>query len=229
MNRALDGSARSLADGMKFIRASTRFQQPPKVPEVGLWLADEMTPIWQLTADELGTTGIDPPFWAFAWAGGQAVARHLLDAPGEVAGLRVLDLASGSGLVAIAALLAGAAAAVSLDLDPLAGIAARLNAADNGVGEALSVVTGDVLGSLSAVDVDLVVAGDVCYDRDMTPRVLAALSAAVARGVRVLLGDPGRTYLPTEGLELIATYDVPTTADLEGREICPSSVYRLRC
>ena len=227
MNLVLDGSARSLTEGADFIRRSTRFQQPPKVPEVRLWLADEMTPIWQLTETELGTTGIDPPFWAFAWAGGQAVARHLLDSPAEVAGLRVLDLASGSGLVAIAALLAGAESAVSLDLDPLAGIAARLNAADNGAGEALRVVTGDVLMSPGLRDADLVVAGDVCYDRDMTPRVIEALSAAAAGGVRVLLGDPGRTYLPTQGLELVATYDVPTTADLEGREICPASVYRL--
>lgn len=241
VNLRLDGSAAARRAGAEFVRRSTRFQHPARVSEVGLYLADEMTPIWQSTETELGRTGIDPPFWAFAWAGGQAVARHLLDVPSEVAGARVLDLASGSGLVAICALLAGAASAVSLDLDPLAGIAAGVNAAANGVAGRFSVVTADVLegidqfldrpsggAEVAGVEVggvDLVVAGDVCYDRDMTPRVLEALARAAANGVRVLLGDPGRTYLPGQGLELVATYDVPTTADLEGREICPSSVY----
>jgi len=211
------------------VRRSTRLQTPPRVPELRLHLADEMTPVWQLTETELGGAGgggvgaVDPPYWAFAWAGGQAIARHLLDAPTEVAGLRVLDLASGSGLVALAALVAGAAAASAVDIDPVAGVAAGLNATANDL-RGLTVVVADLLDAPPPV-VDVVTAGDVCYDRDMAARVLPWLRAAHAAGARVLLGDPGRAYLPPAGLVRVAEYDVPTTADLEGREVVPSAVY----
>lgn len=212
-----------------FVRRATRLQAPPRVPELRLHLADEMTPLWQLTEAELGSAvdgeQLDPPYWAFAWAGGQAVARHLLDAPEEVRGRTVLDLASGSGLVALAALRAGAGASTAVDVDPLAGVAAELNAAANGLA-GLTVVPHDLLDAPPPA-VDLLTAGDVCYDRDMTARVLPWLRAAAAAGTRVLLGDPGRAYLPAEGLVRVAEYDVPTTADLEGREIVPSVVYAL--
>jgi len=209
-----------------FIASATRLQAPPRVPELRLHLADEMTTIWELTEAELGAQGVDPPFWAFAWAGGQAVARHLLDTPAEVEGRTVLDLATGSGLVALAALLAGARHATAVDLDPVAAAAARLNAAANGLADRLTVTVGDLTAGAPPT-VDVVLAGDVCYDRDMTAAVLPWLRRARAAGTRVLLGDPGRAYLPSQGLRRVAEYDVPTTADLEGREVCPSAVYEL--
>jgi len=209
-----------------FIASATRLQAPPRVPELRLHLADEMTRIWELTEAELGAQGVDPPFWAFAWAGGQAVARHLLDTPAEVEGRTVLDLATGSGLVALAALLAGARHATAVDLDPVAAAAARLNAAANGLADRLTVTVGDLTAGAPPT-VDVVLAGDVCYDRDMTAAVLPWLRRARAAGTRVLLGDPGRAYLPSHGLRRVAEYDVPTTADLEGREVCPSAVYEL--
>ena len=203
-----------------FIRSATRLQAPPRVPELRLHLADEMTRIWELT--EARGQG-DPPFWAFAWAGGQTVARHLLDTPHEVAGCTVLDLATGSGLVALAALRAGAHSVLAVDIDPVSAVATRLNAAANGLARGLTAVTADLL-DVPAPDVEVIVAGDVCYDRDMTARVLPWLHAAHDAGARVLLGDPGRAYLPG-GLVRVAEYDVPTTADLEGREVVPSAVY----
>lgn len=206
-----------------FIRSATRLQAPPRVPELRLHLADEMTRIWERTEAELGAQGVDPPFWAFAWAGGQTVARHLLDTPDEVAGRTVLDLATGSGLVALAALRAGARSVLAVDIDPVSAVAVGLNAAANGLARGLTAVTADLL-DVPAPDVDVIVAGDVCYDRDMTARVLPWLRAAHDAGARVLLGDPGRAYLPG-GLARVAEYDVPTTADLEGREVVPSAVY----
>lgn len=162
-----------------FIASATRLQAPPRVPELRLHLADEMTRIWELTEAELGAQGVDPPFWAFAWAGGQAVARHLLDTPAEVEGRTVLDLATGSGLVALAALLAGARHATAVDLDPVAAAAARLNAAANGLADRLTVTVGDLTAGAPPT-VDVVLAGDVCYDRDMTAAVLPWLRRARA-------------------------------------------------
>jgi len=196
------------------------------VPELRLHLADEVTALWQLTEDELGRTGVDPPFWAFAWAGGQAVARHLLDAPQEVVGATVLDLATGSGLVALAALRAGAAAVTAVDVDPVSAAAVEENAAANELAAGLTVVVADLLAQ-TPPEVDLLVTGDVCYDRRMADRVVPWLRQAARQGTRVLLGDPGRAYLPATGLTRLATYDVPTTADLEGREVCPASVYEV--
>ncbi len=198
----------------------------PRVPELRLHLADEVTALWQLTEDELGRTGVDPPFWAFAWAGGQAVARHLLDAPQEVVGATVLDLATGSGLVALAALRAGAAAVTAVDVDPVSAAAVEENAAANELAAGLTVVVADLLAQ-TPPEVDLLVTGDVCYDRRMADRVVPWLRQAARQGTRVLLGDPGRAYLPATGLTRLATYDVPTTADLEGREVCPASVYEV--
>ena len=203
----------------------------PLVGEVTLLLADDIHRTWSRTDEEA------PPFWAFAWAGGQALARHVLDHPDLVAGRRVLDLATGSGIVAIAASLAGAAHVVASDSDARARVAAHRNAARNGV--TLDVV-GDLVGdeaersSTRAVgeaaevdlDVDVVLAGDVFYEQPMARQVLEFLDEAAGVGVDVLVGDPGREYLPRRRVTPLATYDVPGTADLEGRAVTPTTVHR---
>ena len=195
------------------VLARTRVACPPAVPELRLHLAEDMDALWSDLARELSAAELPPPFWAFAWLGGQALARHLLDRPGEVAGRRVLDLGSGSGLCGLAARRAGAAAVRAVDVDPVAGAAARLNAALNRLD--LVVDVRDLLDD-PPPDVDLVLAGDLCYDATMTARVLPWLTAARAAGARVLLGDPGRHYLPQSGLTLLSEHDVDTTRELEG-------------
>ncbi len=191
----------------------------PLVGEVTLLLADDIHRTWSRTDEEA------PPFWAFAWAGGQALARHVLDHPELVAGRRVLDLASGSGIVAIAAALAGAAHVVASDSDARARIATLRNAALNGV-------TLDVVGDLvedeadADLDVDVVLAGDVFYEQPMARLMLEFLDEAAGVGVEVLVGDPGREYLPRRRVIPLATYDVPGTADLEGRAMTPTTVHR---
>ena len=209
-------------DHANFIRRHTRLQRPPHAPELQLWLADEITPIWRRTEEELAAEGVPPPFWAFAWAGGQGLARYLLDHPGQVRGLRVIDFASGSGLVAIAAMKAGAASALACDIDPFCAAAVAANAQVNGVEIAF---TGANLLEADPPEADVIFAGDVCYERPMTERVLAWLAAAHARGARVLIGDPGRTYFPREGLARLAEYAVPVTRELEDQEIKRSGVW----
>ena len=199
-------------------------QSPPAVPELRLHLADDVTDAWEDLERELAQGQLPPPFWAFAWVGGQALARHLLDRPGEVAGLRVLDLCTGSGLVALAARAAGAGEVTATDTDPVAGAAVAVNAEANGL--AVTFVCADLTAG-DPPDVDVLLAGDVCYDREMTDRVVPWLRAAAARGTRVLLGDPGRHYLPREGLEPVATLDLPTTRDLEGVLVKRARVYAL--
>ena len=207
-----------------FILANTRFQPVPHAPEISLWLADEITPIWRLTEEELGELGLPPPFWAFAWAGGQAVARWLLDNPHEVAGKRVLDFATGSGLVGIAAMRAGATSALGADIDPFCGAAVALNAKANGV--AMTFTDQNLLEG-PPPEVDVICAGDVCYEKPMTERVLDWLGRARANGTRVLIGDPGRTYFPKSGLDFLAEYRVPTTRELEDQEIKRSCVWSM--
>ncbi|MFJ6025092.1 class I SAM-dependent methyltransferase [Brevundimonas sp. NPDC092305] len=213
-----------MPDAPAFIRDNTRLQPVPHAPEISLWLADEITPIWRLTEEELGELGLPPPFWAFAWAGGQALARWLLDNPGEVAGQRVLDFATGSGLVGVAAMKAGAASALCADIDPFCEAAVTLNAGANAVDLTF---TGLNLLDTPPPDVDVICAGDVCYEKPMTERVLAWLQAAKAHGTRVLIGDPGRTYFPREGLTFLAEYRVPTTRELEDQEIKRAAVWAL--
>ncbi len=213
-----------ITDPAAFIAANTRLQPVPHAPEISLHLADEVTPIWRLTEEELGELGLPPPFWAFAWAGGQALARYLLDHPHEVAGRRVLDFASGSGLVGIAARKAGAASVLCADIDPFCAAAVAANAAANGV--ALDFTAEDLLDS-PPPEVDVICAGDVCYEKPMTDRVLAWLAQAKANGARVLIGDPGRTYFPRGGLAFLAEYRVPTTRELEDQEVKRSSVWAL--
>ncbi len=205
-----------------FIRTHTRLQAPPHAPELVLHLADEVTPIWRMTEEELGAIGLPPPFWAFAWAGGQALARWVLDHPGEVAGKRVLDLATGSGLVAIAALRAGAAHALAADVDGFCEAAVALNAAANGV-EVAFTEADLTLGAPPAVDV--VLAGDIAYEQPLAGRVRAWLERANAAGVRVLIGDPGRSYFDPGGLVRLAEYRVPTTRELEDREVKRTGVW----
>ena len=222
-----------IADPAAFILANTRLQAVPHAPEISLWLADEVTPIWRLTEEELGEMGLPPPFWAFAWAGGQGLARWLLDHPEEVAGKRVLDFAAGSGLVGIAAMKAGAASALCADIDPFCGAAVALNAAANGV--ALNAGANSVSPSFTDADlldvpppdVEVVCAGDVFYEKPMAERVLAWLGAAADRGARVLVGDPLRTYFPKSGLDLLAEYEVPTTRELEDSAVKRTRVWSL--
>lgn len=213
-----------LHDPAAFILANTRLQTVPHAPEISLWLADEITPIWKMTEEELGELGLPPPFWAFAWAGGQAIARWVLDNPEEVRGRTVLDFATGSGLVGIAALKAGAASVTGCDIDPFCAAAVAVNSQANGVTMGF---TGENLLEAPPPAIDLICAGDVCYEKPMAGRVLDWLASARAQGTRVLLGDPGRTYLPKSGLTFLAEYRVPTTRELEDYEIKRTCVWSL--
>jgi predicted nicotinamide N-methyase len=200
-----------------FIEASTAIASPPLLPELSLHLATEVTPLWEATEAWLSARGLEPPFWAFAWAGGQALARLLLDRPDLVRGAVVVDLASGSGLCAIAAARAGARRVVAVDRDPMAKAAVALNAALNGA--IVEAHTEDLVGQERlppwAEGAGVVLAGDVCYDAAMTRAVMPWLRARAAEGAVVLLGDPGRAYLPAEGLVEIARYRVPVIDDVE--------------
>lgn len=212
------------ANAPEFIAANTRLQTVPHAPEISLWLADEITPLWRLTEEELGAMGLPPPFWAFAWAGGQALARWLLDHPAEVAGQRVIDLATGSGMVGIAAMKVGAASVLAADIDPFCAATVAVNARSNGVEIAF---TDANLLDAPPPPADLICAGDVFYEKPMAEAVLAWLKQAQANGTRVIVGDPGRTYFPKSGLTLLAEYTVPTTRELEDQEVKRSRVWSL--
>jgi predicted nicotinamide N-methyase len=211
-----------ISDRKGFILANTRLQTPPHTPELRLYLADEITPIWRMTEEELDRIGLPPPFWAFAWAGGQALARYLLDHPGEAAGKSVIDFATGSGLVGIAAMQAGAAQALGSDIDSFCEAAVELNAAANGV--AMNFTGADLLEA-PPPHAGLITAGDICYEKPMTEAVLAWLRVAHDQGARVLIGDPGRSYFPREGLTKLAEYQVPTTRELEDFAVKRTGVF----
>ncbi len=200
-------------DPADFVRRETVIASPPLVPEIRLHLASEVVPLWQATETNLTEHGLPPPYWAFAWPGGQALARYLLDHPDLVRDKRVLDFAAGSGLAAIATSKAGAASVAAADIDRFAIAAIGLNADLNGV--SLELIEADILGQASRWDV--VLAGDVCYERPMAERVGQWLGQLAAGGTRVLMGDPGRNYLPVTGLREVARYQVPTSLDLEDR------------
>lgn len=202
------------ADPEAFVRANTVIAAPPLVPEISLYLASEITPLWHATEESLAQSQLPPPYWAFAWAGGQALARYLLDHPELARGKRALDFGAGSGLVAIAAARVGALVTAA-EIDPFARAAIRLNAALNHV--EVEVESADVIGRVDA-PWELILAGDMCYERPLAERLVAWLRGLAARGVTVLLGDPGRAYLPTTGLVALARYTVPTTRELEDRE-----------
>jgi predicted nicotinamide N-methyase len=210
-------------DREAFVRANTVLAAPPLVPELRLYLATEITPLWQATETSLDQSHLPPPYWAFAWAGGQALARHVLDHPDLVRGKRVLDFGAGSGLVAIAAARAGAHA-VAAELDFFAAAAVALNAAANGVEVAVNAA--DPIGAIRGWDV--ILAGDMCYERPLADRLVPWLEACAAEGALVLLGDPGRAYLPKTGLEALATYRVETPLELEDRTSRETTVWRLR-
>nr|WP_232475020.1 50S ribosomal protein L11 methyltransferase [Roseomonas rubea] len=193
------------------------------VPEIHLHLASEITPIWQASEEWLRARNIEPPFWAFAWPGGQATARLLLDEPARVAGKRVLDFAAGCGIAAIAAAKSGAAEVEAAEIDPLALAAVRLNAALNGL--AVATPEGDIVGAPCRWDV--ILAGDVCYEAPMTAHILPWLRGMAAAGAEVLLADPGRAYLPREGLAALSRHAVPTTLELEDRTLREVTLFRL--
>jgi predicted nicotinamide N-methyase len=212
-----------VTDPAAFIKANTALVPPPLVPEVKLHLATEIVPLWKSTEEELEAQGVPPPYWAFAWAGGQALARFILDHPEHTRGKNVLDFGSGSGLVGIAAVKAGATSVLAADIDRYAAAAIALNAEANDA--ALGVTEVDIIGSANRWQTILV--GDMCYERPLAERILVWMRDCIGAGADVLLGDPGRSYFPKDGVERLATYHVQTTRELEDREIRETSVYRL--
>lgn len=215
-----------IIDRRQFILANTSVQSPPHVPEIKLYLADEAYALWQKTEDELEEIGLPPPFWAFAWAGGQGLARYVLDNPGTVRGKRVLDFASGSGIVAIAAGLAGASTVLANDIDKFCLPAISLNSKLN---DCLTIqASSEIYLNKSMDEFDIVLAGDIFFDRAMTDAVLPWLKKLRKSGKTVLVGDPGRAYLPKDDLEALATYQVPVTRALEDMEVKKTTVWALK-
>jgi len=216
-----------ISDRKAFIRANTRVKPVPHVPEISLYVAEESVPIWQKTEDELNAIGLPPPYWAFAWAGGQALARYVLDHAEAVTAKRVLDLAAGSGLVAISAAKAGAAPVTAVDIDAFSEAAVALNGEANGVYVDVTIL--DILDHPAPAEPrhDVILVGDLFYERDTAARALAFLERHAAIGTRVLIGDPGRTYLPKERLTRLAEYAVPVMRELEDLEIKRTTVWEL--
>jgi predicted nicotinamide N-methyase len=206
-----------------FVRAQTSVTQPTFVPELSLYLAASLTEIWEAIEKRVGES-TQPPFWAFAWPGSLAFARYLVDNPGVVAGRSVLDFAAGSGLAGIAAARAGAKSVLACDVDPLAAVAQRLNAELNGV--AVQTLTRNLVDR-DFPPVDVVLAGDVCYERDMARSSTRWLRDMASQGAEVLLADPGRMYVPRDGLAPLVQYDVPTTLDLERDEHMHTTIWRI--
>lgn len=207
-----------------FIRDNTRLQAPPHTPELSLHLADEITPIWKLTEEALEEIGLPPPFWAFAWAGGQALARYILDHPEIVAGKRVIDFATGSGIVAIAAMKAGATSVLAADIDAFCEAAVGLNADANGVEIGFTDVN---LLDAPPPETDVLLAGDICYEKPMAEAVMDWLRQGRPKGASVLIGDPGRTYFRKDDLIKLAEYQVETTRELEDLAVKRTSVWTL--
>lgn len=216
---------------LDFIRANTTVSTPPHVPEIRLHLADEAHDLWHKTEGELEALGLPPPFWAFAWAGGQGLARYVLDNPQTMLGKSVLDFAAGSGLVAIAAMKAGARNALAMDIDPFCEAAVSLNSQINEVEvthsarDLLAVPSAQGAEELSKFD--CVLAGDVFYDRQMAESLWPLLQAAAKAGTEILVGDPGRSYLPADGLRQLAEYQVPVTRALEDNEVKRTRVWQV--
>jgi predicted nicotinamide N-methyase len=204
----------------QFVYDNTELIAPSLVPEIKLHLASEVLALWHKTEEELVRIGVPPPYWAFAWPGGQALARYILDHPDLVAGKRVLDFGAGSGLVALAAAMAGARHVIAADIDSFAVAAIFRNAKVNAL--IVEAVDKDMIGSRERFD--LILIGDMCYERPLAERLMAWLKETQAD---ILLGDPGRTYFPKTGLIQLATYSVPTTRELEDREIRETGIWRL--
>lgn len=221
--RAVHPGASTVSD-QGFVRSETRPALVPFVPEISLHMADDAIALWETTESARGEIGLPPPFWAFAWAGGMGVARYVLDHPEVVAGRTVLDLAAGSGLVGIAAALRGASAVRAAEIDPLAVAAIAVNAEENGVRVDASVE--DLLDG-DGGPAEVVLAGDVFYEREMAARFLPFLERAQARGAVVIVGDPGRAYLPRGRFTALAVYQVPVVADLEDAAVKATTVWEL--
>ena len=215
--------ARSTADAQSFVRDVTTLTETPFVPGIALYLATELTPLWQKTETWLQENNVAPPYWAFAWPGAQALARYIAANPQLVAGKRVLDFAAGGGLAAIAAMRAGAHSADANDIDPLAMAATTLNAAANNVH--VTAILGDIVGSRGRWD--FIMCGDVCYEAPMVSQLTKWLRECRKAGAYVLLADPGRKYLPKTGLVPVAAYDVPTLLELEDTTIRRTTVFEL--
>lgn len=211
-------------DPAAFILANTKLLAPPLVPEMRLHLAEESLPIWQKTEEELGEMNVPPPYWAFAWAGGQALSRYVLDNPSLVAGQRVLDLGAGSGVQAVAAMLAGAASVLAADIDTLALAACRLNAEINGV--AVETTAENLLAAPPSPAFDVIFVGDLFYERTLADLVSAFIDRAAQQGARILIGDPQRNYFPKGRFTQMAEYRVPVTRELEDAEIKLTRVWR---
>jgi predicted nicotinamide N-methyase len=207
----------------RFVTENTVVAPASMVPEILLHLATEVTPLWQASEETLQTNGLPPPYWAFAWPGGQAFARLMLDKPELARGRTVLDFAAGSGIAGIAAAKSGAAKVIASEIDAFALAALRLNYGLNDV--KITIFDNDLLDE-PPTGWDLILAGDVCYERPMASRVLAWLDQALAAGIEVLVADPGRAYLPKSGLTELARYDIPTSLDLENRKMMTTVIYR---
>lgn len=218
-----DASPKPVVDATDFIKSHTASHEPPLVPELRLHLATETDALWEMGEEGLADAGVPPPFWAFAWAGGQALARYILDHPHIVNNKRVLDFGCGSGIVGLAAMKAGAASVLAADIDKFACVAATLNAGANDV--LISVTDENLIGSVSAWDVILV--GDMCYEQPLAGEIETWLQMASDAGAHVLIGDPGRTYLPKERLEKLTSYAVKTLRDLEDTDVRNTSVWQL--
>ena len=213
-----------MTDTEAFIRAQTRPLPVPSLPSIQLYQADEVTPLWLMTEQDMNTQRLAPPFWAFAWSGGQALARYIVEHPEIVKGRRVLDIACGSGLVGIAAMRAGAESVLCNDIDTYAETAVLLNAQLNAVELAFS---GENLLSGPMPDVDIILAGDICYEKPMTDAMLTYFRRAAPHKIEVYIGDPHRTYFPKTGLIRLADYDIMTNADIEDAAMKPASVWKL--
>jgi len=210
-------------DPAAFIRENTVVEAPPLVPEIELHLVHEITPVWEATEKEMNEVDLAPPYWAFAWAGGQALARYVLDNPETVAGKRILDFGAGGGIAGIAAHLAGAKRIEAADIDPFAAAAVALNAEINGA--SIEITTRDLIDADPAWDV--ILAGDICYEGPVAARMETWFRRLVSAGVRVYIGDPGRTYLPKEGLEKITAYAVRTTREIEDTDLRNACVWQV--
>ena len=212
------------ADPAGFVRRNTALHEPPLVPEVKLHLASEIVPIWQMTEEELEKSGLPPPFWAFAWAGGQALSRYILDNPDIVSGKDVLDFGAGSGLIGVSAAKAGAKSVLSADIDNFAVEAIMLNAEANGV--EIDATAEDLVG-VENRGWQVILVGDMCYERPLAERIEVWLRRLASEGAIVLIGDPGRTYLPKTGLRKLVSYAVMTTRELEDTDVRNTSVWHV--
>ena len=212
------------ADLIEIIQTHTVTGRAPLVPELTVHLATHITPLWEATENILMETDMPPPFWAFTWPGGQALARYILDHPEMVAGKHILDFGAGNGIQAIAAMTAGAASALANDIDPVSLLATRLNAHLNGV--KIDTENANLVGKIDP-HWDIVIAGDVCYEQHPSDAITKWLRRIAATGIPVLMADPGRSFAPTTGFEELESYEVPVEKALEDKTVMETGVWRM--